>query len=75
MPWRIGGPADTRQAHAVSALPPKADKCGAKTDVCYGPIADIKPHEEQELASSQTGQTLGTTRRCSVGALLAAAGG
>jgi len=26
----------------MSALPPKADMCGAPADVCYGPIADIK---------------------------------
>ena len=25
----------------MSALPPKADICGAARDVCYGPIADI----------------------------------
>ena len=25
----------------MSALPPKADMCGATRDVCYGPIADI----------------------------------
>ena len=27
----------------MSALPPKADMCGATSDVCYGPIADIQP--------------------------------
>ena len=26
---------------AMSALPPKADVCGAASDVCFGPIADI----------------------------------
>jgi hypothetical protein len=26
----------------MSALPPKADMCGAKADVCFGPIADIR---------------------------------
>jgi hypothetical protein len=26
----------------MSALPPKADMCGALADVCFGPIADIK---------------------------------
>jgi len=26
---------------AMSALPPKADVCGALACVCYGPIADI----------------------------------
>jgi hypothetical protein len=25
----------------MSALPPKADMCGAITDIRYGPIADI----------------------------------
>jgi len=25
----------------MSALPPKADMCGATKDVCFGPIADI----------------------------------
>ena len=28
---------------AMSALPPKADICGAKTNVCFGPRADIVP--------------------------------
>jgi hypothetical protein len=27
---------------AMSALPPKADMCGATSDVCYGPKADIR---------------------------------
>src|SRR5262245_17540242 len=27
----------------MSALPSKADMCGAASDVCKGPIADIKP--------------------------------
>jgi hypothetical protein len=27
----------------MSALPPKADMCGAATDVRFGPIADISP--------------------------------
>src|SRR5262245_38555686 len=27
--------------YGMSALPPKADMCGANVDVCYGPIADI----------------------------------
>jgi hypothetical protein len=26
---------------AMSALPPKADMCGAETNVCFGPKADI----------------------------------
>ena len=28
-------------AKVMSALPPKADMCGAKRNVCFGPIADI----------------------------------
>ena len=27
----------------MSALPPKADTCGARGHVCFGPIADMKP--------------------------------
>jgi hypothetical protein len=27
--------------NVMSALPPKADMCGATTDVRFGPIADI----------------------------------
>jgi hypothetical protein len=27
---------------AMSALPPKADMCGALAYVCFGPIADIR---------------------------------
>ena len=30
-----------RQLNAMSVFPPKADMCGAKTNVRYGPIADI----------------------------------
>jgi hypothetical protein len=32
-----------RSAIAMSALPPKADMCGATTDVRFGPKADIPP--------------------------------
>ena len=28
---------------SMSALSPKADMCSALADVCFGPIADIKP--------------------------------
>ena len=31
------------QQKVMSALPPKADMCGANTDVRYGPKADIAP--------------------------------
>ena len=30
-------------ANCMSALPPKADMCGATRDVCFVPIADIAP--------------------------------
>jgi hypothetical protein len=30
----------------MSALPPKADMCGATWDVCFGPIADIATKSE-----------------------------
>jgi hypothetical protein len=36
---------DRESGHAakvMSALPPKADMCGALADVCLGPIADIQ---------------------------------
>jgi hypothetical protein len=29
------------QQKVMSALPPKADMCGATRDVCFGPIADM----------------------------------
>jgi hypothetical protein len=35
---------DRKSRHAamvMSALPPKADMCGANRHVCFGPIADI----------------------------------
>src|SRR5262245_41704284 len=34
-----------RSAIGMSALPPKADMCGAKGNVRYGPKADIAPPE------------------------------
>jgi hypothetical protein len=36
--------------NGMSALPPKADMCGALGHVCFGPIADIQdfdPHKEK----------------------------
>src|SRR5262249_18836408 len=39
---RFGSLAETfRRAIGMSALPPKADMCGATRDVCFGPIEDI----------------------------------
>ena len=40
-------------AIVMSALPPKADMCGATRDVCFGPKADIPPvHSITSLARS-----------------------
>jgi hypothetical protein len=33
----------------MSALPPKADMCGARAYVCFGPIADSQPHPDELL--------------------------
>jgi hypothetical protein len=39
------GQKQTFAAHQpMSALPPKADMCGALAHVCFGPIADISPY-------------------------------
>jgi hypothetical protein len=41
---RFAPNSDRKSEHrqnAMSALPPKADVCGATADVCYGPEADI----------------------------------
>jgi hypothetical protein len=39
---------------AMSALPPKADMCGATRDVCFGPKADIVHFTTLGLAMSDT---------------------
>src|SRR5262250_1587589 len=36
----------------MSALPPKADMCGARAYVCFGPIADIRPHSIDQFISA-----------------------
>jgi hypothetical protein len=45
-----------KQTHAVqngmSALPPKADMCGATRDVRFGPIADIRPLLDHVIGTS-----------------------
>jgi hypothetical protein len=33
------------QRKFMSALPPKADMCGATRDVCFGPKADIRAYQ------------------------------
>ena len=35
----------------MSALPLKADMCGATSDVCFGPIADIVSQKKDRLAA------------------------
>ena len=39
---RFGSKADICSAITMSALPPKADMCGALADVRFVPIADIE---------------------------------
>ena len=36
--------------YVMSALPPKADMCGATRDVRFVPIADIPPFKRRQLA-------------------------
>jgi hypothetical protein len=38
--------ADINPLIAMSALPPKADMCGALADVCFGPTADIQQYQQ-----------------------------
>ena len=58
--FAFGSKADIRGAKVMSALPPKADMCGAPAHVCFGPIADI-------VATS----TLDTHCECHTGEALA----
>ena len=56
-----------RSAITVSALPPKADMCGALTDVRSGPIADIngsRPHSEPPQSSHVIGREDQTIASC-----------
>jgi hypothetical protein len=46
---RFGSKADIPITLTMSALPPKADMCGATRDVRYGPIADIRCSREAEV--------------------------
>jgi hypothetical protein len=46
---------DRKSRHAamvMSALPPKADMCGANRHVCFGPKADISPHLIDQFISA-----------------------
>src|SRR5262245_58356017 len=44
----LGRKQTLRVARAMSALPPKADMCGAARDVCFGPRADIRGGEKKD---------------------------
>ena len=43
---------------AVSALPPKADMCGAKRNVRFGPIADIGRHYANGCSRPKAGSCM-----------------
>jgi hypothetical protein len=43
----------------MSALPPKADMCGAIAHVCFGPIADIRQKSQSRMIT--TGRRFGKT--------------
>jgi hypothetical protein len=45
-------------AFGMSALPPKADMCGATSDVCFGPIADISRANDVFDAEKMVAQKL-----------------
>src|SRR5262249_5333853 len=46
--------ADIRAAKGMSALPPKADMCGATRDVRFGPKADMLSHSITSLALARS---------------------
>jgi hypothetical protein len=47
----------------MSALPPKADMCGANRDVRYGPIADIGSASDEHSNAWQDNPDLGELAR------------
>jgi hypothetical protein len=49
--------------NVMSALPPKADMCGAKTDVRFGPKADIGPTSDEQSDAWQDNPNLGELAR------------
>jgi hypothetical protein len=67
---------------AMSALPPKADMCGALANVCFGPKADIAPYSITSFArpirvlgtfrpsALAVLRLMDTTQRASVAAIL-----
>jgi hypothetical protein len=61
--WRmsaLGQKQTFREARGMSALPPKADMCGATRDVRFGPEADTAAH----LESSKGGNAYLGHLRC-----------
>ena len=51
------------QQTVMSALPPKADMCGAVADVCFGPKADIGPTSDEHSDARQDNPDLGELAR------------
>jgi lipoprotein-anchoring transpeptidase ErfK/SrfK len=49
--------------NVMSAFPPKADMCGAKTDVRFGPKADIGPTSDEHSDAWQDNPDLGELAR------------
>jgi len=47
----------------MSALPPKADVCGANRHVCFGPIADIGSTSDEHSDARQNNSDLGELAR------------
>jgi hypothetical protein len=57
---------DRKSGHArlaVSALHPKADMCGATSDVGYGPKADIGPTSDERTNARQDNPDFGEAAR------------
>jgi hypothetical protein len=53
LPLKATAKADFPQT-VMSALPPKADMCGAATDVRFGPIADIQLFDDRRNHSGDS---------------------
>ena len=53
----VGSLADMTSLNCMSALPPKADMCGATRDVRYGPTADILRRERDVRFTPKSGHS------------------
>jgi len=49
----LGQKQTSEHVRAMSALPPKADMCGATRDVCFGPKADMFAYSITSSARKQ----------------------